>query len=246
MKKSKKYLSLKSIFFMLFVFFSFFVIKNSVDVNACSGWDTSVSVTASIEDANAGTVPDPGEACIGFLSSSTKKTISVTNFNEAQYDFIRWERVSDGKEMSTELSFTVTVKKKETNHNYIARVKKKTKLTFTSSDNATANASEKYYSENTEINLNSEFSLTDGYTIVSYVVNGTNVTDKGALYVVGASDVTIGVIVENNGKRVTFVNDEGSTITFSYKYYPSGETIILSDIFFVKVGYKFINYVIRE
>ena len=90
MKKDRKYLNFKSVFFMLFAFFSFFIINNSSNISAasCGLFEKKVTITTSISNPSGGAIEAPSEVCVGILSSPTV-TINLKTLNEG-YKFFGW------------------------------------------------------------------------------------------------------------------------------------------------------------
>lgn len=119
------------------------------------------------------------------------------------------------------------------------------KVTFESkSNNATLKSgyqTPKNYEKGDQVDLSAAFTLSEGYFIDSYVVNGVKTTKS--YYTLGNEDVVVSVNVIK-GVVVTFVGIENAPYVQKTKYYKPNTTILLENTFNIKEGYLLNNYTV--
>lgn len=244
MNKNKKCLNFKSVFFMLFAFFSFFIINNSSNISAasCGMFEKKVTITTSISNPSGGSIEAPSEICVGLLSSPTV-TINLKTLNEG-YKFFGWydnngNLVADGAR-----SFEQKISRSGT-YKYTAKVELVANVTYVviGAGDVPLDYGTYEYIVGEEINLISFFEKQEG-DITSYLLDGVEVA--GSTYKVEDKDVTIQVPFLNS-YVVTFVGDGGATPVSISQLVETGDIVDLPSSFnFDVYKYVFLNYKIDD
>ena len=94
MKKERKFIKFRAMFFMLFAFIAFFVVQNNNKIDAldCSWGKKAFVVTISKSDPNGGDISGGVEKCVGGLigGSGSSTTLKVDKVNPG-YRFAGWK-----------------------------------------------------------------------------------------------------------------------------------------------------------